>query len=47
LAAEIRRLIGADKGVKQVSEILGERYRLAKRDVYRLALRLKAAVEKS
>ncbi len=47
LAAEIRRLIGAGVGVKQISEILGERYRLAKRDVYRLALRLKDAPAKS
>ena len=47
LAAEIRRLIGAGVGVKQISESLGERYRLAKRDVYRLALRLKDAPAKS
>lgn len=46
LAAEIRRLIGAGVGVKQISESLGERYRLAKRDVYRLALRLKDAPAK-
>ena len=41
LKAEIRRLADDGVGVKQISELLGTRYRLAKRDVYRLALQLK------
>ena len=41
LQAEIQRLADDGVGVKQISEMLGERYRLAKREVYQLALRLK------
>ena len=40
IEAEIRRLAGAGMGVKAISELLGERYDLAKRAVYRLALDL-------
>lgn len=45
LAGEIRRLIAEGRGVKQIAEQLGERYRIAKREVYQLALRLKNARE--
>jgi 16S rRNA (cytidine1402-2'-O)-methyltransferase len=41
LKAEIRRLIAEGVGVKQISELLGERYQRAKREVYQMALRLK------
>ena len=47
LAGEIRRLIAEGRGVKQIAEQLGERYRMAKREVYQLALRLKNARESS
>ncbi len=47
LAGEIRRLIAEGSGVKQIAEQLGERYRMAKREVYQLALRLKNAREPS
>jgi hypothetical protein len=40
IEAEIRRLAGAGMGIKAISELLGERYDLAKRGVYRLALDL-------
>ena len=43
LESEIRRLADEGKGVKQISELLGERYGLAKREVYQLALRLRSA----
>ena len=43
LKAEIRRLADGGTGVKEISEVLGERYQLAKRVVYQLALRLKNA----
>lgn len=43
LASEIARLLGTGAGVKEIAEQLGERYGLAKREVYRLALRLKSA----
>jgi 16S rRNA (cytidine1402-2'-O)-methyltransferase len=46
LKAEIRRLADDGVGVKQISELLGMRYRLAKRDVYQLALQLKSAQKK-
>jgi 16S rRNA (cytidine1402-2'-O)-methyltransferase len=42
LKAEILRLIGAGVGVKEVSELIGKRYGLAKREVYRLALAIKS-----
>jgi 16S rRNA (cytidine1402-2'-O)-methyltransferase len=41
IKTEIRRLIVGGVGVKQISELLGTRYRLAKREVYQLALQLK------
>jgi 16S rRNA (cytidine1402-2'-O)-methyltransferase len=41
LRTEIRRLTNEHVGVKEIAELLGERYGLAKRDVYRLALELK------
>jgi 16S rRNA (cytidine1402-2'-O)-methyltransferase len=47
LAGEILRLIAEGRGVKQIAEQLGERYGMAKREVYQLALRLKNAPEPS
>jgi 16S rRNA (cytidine1402-2'-O)-methyltransferase len=41
LENEIGRLLGAGSGIKEISEILGERYGLAKREVYRRALAIK------
>jgi|SRR6185503_10761371 16S rRNA (cytidine1402-2'-O)-methyltransferase len=41
LNAEIERLADEGIGVKEISEVLGERYQLAKREVYKLALRHK------
>jgi 16S rRNA (cytidine1402-2'-O)-methyltransferase len=41
LRAEIGRLIDGGSGVKEISEALGARYGLAKREVYRLALEVK------
>jgi 16S rRNA (cytidine1402-2'-O)-methyltransferase len=41
LTAEIRRLVDEGVGVKQISDVLGERYQRAKREVYQMALRLK------
>jgi 16S rRNA (cytidine1402-2'-O)-methyltransferase len=46
LESEIRRLADEGLGVKQISELLGQRYGLAKRAVYQLALRLRSAPEK-
>ena len=46
IEAEIRRLAGAGMGVKAISELLGERYDISKRGVYRLALDLMQAKEK-
>ena len=46
LKAEIRRLADAGVGVKQISELLGDRYQLAKRDVYQMAVKLKTSAEK-
>jgi 16S rRNA (cytidine1402-2'-O)-methyltransferase len=43
---EIRRLADEGLGVKQISEIVGGRFQIAKREVYQLALRLKGAAEK-
>src|SRR5262245_21382477 len=43
LRAEIRRLSGEGTGVKEISELLGERYGLSKREVYRLALQNKSS----
>jgi len=43
LSTEIRRLTDEQVGVKEIAELLGERYGLAKREVYRLALELKGA----
>jgi 16S rRNA (cytidine1402-2'-O)-methyltransferase len=47
LAGEILRLIAEGRGVKQIAEQLGARYRMAKREVYQLALRVKNARESS
>jgi 16S rRNA (cytidine1402-2'-O)-methyltransferase len=41
LKGEIRRLADEGIGMKEISEVLGKRYQLAKREVYQLALRLK------
>ncbi len=43
LRAEIGRLASAGTGVKEIAELLGERYGLSKREVYRLALEIKSA----
>ena len=43
LRTEIRRLTNEQVGVKEIAELLGERYGLAKREVYRLALEIKGA----
>lgn len=42
LQAIIRQLAGDGMGVKAIAELLGERYGLAKKEVYKLALDLKA-----
>jgi 16S rRNA (cytidine1402-2'-O)-methyltransferase len=41
LKAEIGRLIAAGNGVKEISELIGGRYGLAKREVYRRVLEIK------
>jgi 16S rRNA (cytidine1402-2'-O)-methyltransferase len=46
LETEILRLADQGLGVKQISELLGARFQLAKREVYQLALRLRGAAEK-
>jgi len=38
LKAEIRKLRGRGMRVKEIAEIMGERYAMAKRELYRLAL---------
>src|SRR5258706_3084425 len=43
LRSEIEALLGAKTAVKEIAELLGERYQLPKREVYRLALELKSA----
>lgn len=43
LRAEIGRLSSVGTGVKEIAELLGERYALSKREVYRLALEIKSA----
>jgi len=42
LYGTIRQLAGNGMGVKEIAELLGERYGLAKKEVYKLALDLKA-----
>jgi 16S rRNA (cytidine1402-2'-O)-methyltransferase len=46
LIAQIRRMAEEGIGVKQISELLGERYQIAKREVYRLALSIRNSAEK-
>lgn len=46
LKAEIRRLVDDGVGAKQISELLGTRYRLAKREVYQLTVQLKTSQRK-
>ena len=41
LKAEIIRLLAGGSGVKEISELIGERYGLAKREVYRRVLEIK------
>ena len=41
LHGTIRQLAGNGMGVKEIAELLGERYGLAKKEVYKLALDLK------
>ena len=43
LHGTIRQLAGNGMGVKQIAELLGERYGLAKKEVYKLALDLKGS----
>ncbi len=43
LRATIRQLAGDGMGVKEISELLGERYGLSKKEVYKLALESKSA----
>ena len=47
LLAEIKRLQREGMGVKQISELLGERHALPKREVYRLALASKSSEQDS
>lgn len=42
IGTEIRRLIDEGMGMKDVSELLGERYHVSKRRIYQLALKLKS-----
>ena len=42
LRSDIQRLIGEGVGVKEISELFGERYGLSKREVYRLTLAIKS-----
>jgi 16S rRNA (cytidine1402-2'-O)-methyltransferase len=42
LRSEIETLLGAKTAVKEIAELLGERYQLPKREVYRLALEFKS-----
>jgi len=41
ISAELRRLIDEGMGVKHISEVLGERHRISKREIYQMALKLK------
>ena len=41
IGTEIRRLIDEGMGMKDISELLGERYHVSKRQIYQLALKLK------
>jgi 16S rRNA (cytidine1402-2'-O)-methyltransferase len=43
LKTEIGRLTEAGTGVKEIAELLGDRYGLSKREVYRLVLEMKSA----
>jgi len=43
LQATIRQLVRDGTGVKEISELLGERYGLSKKEVYKVALELKNA----
>jgi len=43
LKAEIGRLIAAGNGAKEISELIGGRYGLAKREVYRRVLEIKSS----
>jgi 16S rRNA (cytidine1402-2'-O)-methyltransferase len=47
LQVTIRQLRGEGMGVKEIAELLGERYGLAKKHVYRLALEVKAPTRAS
>jgi 16S rRNA (cytidine1402-2'-O)-methyltransferase len=42
IGTEIRRLIDDGMGMKDVSELLGERYHVSKRQIYQMALKLKS-----
>jgi hypothetical protein len=45
LRAEIDGLLGAKTAVKEIAELLGERYQIPKREVYRLALAVKSSAD--
>ena len=47
LQVTIRHLVGEGMGVKEIAELLGERYGLAKKHVYKLALEVKAPTRAS
>jgi len=42
IGTEIHRLIDEGMGIKDISELLGERYHVSKRQIYQLALKLKS-----
>jgi len=42
IGTEIRRLINEGMGMKDLSEVLGERHHVSKRQIYQLALKLKS-----
>jgi 16S rRNA (cytidine1402-2'-O)-methyltransferase len=42
IGTEIRRLIDEGMGMKDISELLGERFHVSKRQIYQLALKLKS-----
>ncbi len=43
LKSEIRRMVAGGMRIKEISELIGERYHISKREVYRLALQVRNA----
>ncbi len=43
LKSEIRRMAAGGMRIKEISELIGERYHISKREVYRLALQVRNA----